>query len=83
MAPSPAAANSRATRSRRKAAGLANVHYIRHRRFFVLAATCGKLAFFDEEAGSIRDVREVPVKFAGYSLSFRGGHPCVRIEDRL
>lgn len=77
------AAVSRATRSRRKAAGLSNVHYIRHRDFFVLLATAGKHTFFEEERATIRDAREVPVKYSGYSISFRGGHPSVRIEDQL
>lgn len=78
-----AAAISRPTRSRRKAAGLANVHYLRHGRFFVLLATAGKHSFFEEEAGLIRDAREVPLKYGGYSMSFRAGHPCVRIEERV
>ena len=30
------------TRSRRKGAGLASVHYLRHERFFVLVATTGR-----------------------------------------
>lgn len=74
---------SRPTRSRRKAAGLANVHYIRHERFFVLLATAGKHVFFEEEEATIRDAREAPVKYSGYSISFHGGHPSVRIEDQL
>jgi hypothetical protein len=28
----------------------------------------------------VKDCRRVPIKFSGYSLSFRGGHPHVRIE---
>lgn len=69
------------TRSRRKAAGLANIQYIRHLRQFVILATPGRHCFFTEEAVSIRDAREVPIKFSGYAISYRGGHPHVRIEE--
>ena len=64
---------SRTTRARRKRLGQANMRYIRHGRFFVLLATHGKHRFFEEEAVSIRDVRRVPLKFAGYSISYRRG----------
>lgn len=64
---------SRATRCRRKGAGRANVHYVRHGRFFVLLATHGKHRFFADEAGSIRDVREIPIQFAGYSIGCKRG----------
>ena len=69
-------------RSRRKAAGLANIQYLRYRRAFVLLATSGKHPFFEEERKLIRDVREVPIKFGGYAVSYRAGHPHVRIEQR-
>ena len=66
---------SRQSRARRKQAGLANVHYLRHGRFFVMLATHGRHPFFDDEAKNIRDVRRVPIKFAGYSVSVkRGGY---------
>jgi len=71
---------SQKERCRRKRAGLANLQYIRHGRFFVLLATHGKHAFFDEEAGQVRDARRVPIKVAGYSLSVRSGRVSVRIE---
>ena len=65
---------SRQSRARRKAAGAANLHYIRHDRVFLLLATHGRHAFFEEEAKNIRDVRRVPIKFGGYSISMaRGG----------
>lgn len=75
---------SRAARSRRKLAGVANVHYIRHGRFFVLLATHGEHHFFEEER--FRDIRREPLQFAGYSISYRSStvtgrwHPSVRIE---
>lgn len=68
-------------RARRKAAGFANVQYIRYRRFFVLLSTPGRHDFFEEERQFIRDVRETPIKIGGYSISYRAGHPHVRIED--
>ena len=67
-------------RTRRKRAGLANLHYIRHDRFFLLMATHGRHRFFDDEAGQIRDARRQPIKFAGYAISHRNGRVCVRIE---
>jgi hypothetical protein len=77
-------AASKWARARRKAAGLANVRYLRHRRFFVLIATRGEHRFFESEPG-FRDVRRYPIKFAGYSISCALGqdgiyHPSVRIE---
>lgn len=67
-------------RARRKRLGLANVQYLRHGRFFVLAATHGRHAFFDLEGSRIRDARRSPLHFAGYSVSHRGGHPHVRLS---
>src|SRR4051794_31677789 len=74
---------SRWARARRKRAGLANHHYIRFDRFFVLLATPGEGLFFTEEAGAIRDARRVPIKFGGYAIGYSGGHVRVRIEKRL
>lgn len=71
---------SPAERSRRKKAGFANVQYLRHGHFFVLLATHGKGFFFEDQAASFKDVREASIKYAGYSVSYRGGHPHVRIE---
>jgi hypothetical protein len=68
-------------RTRRKRAGVANLHYIRHDRFFLLMATHGRHRFFDDEAGQIRDARRQPIKFAEYSMSHRNGRVCVRIEQ--
>lgn len=65
---------SRADRSRRKRLGQANVHYLRHDRFFVLMATHGEHRFFTEESACIRDVRRQPLKYAGYSISYRRGN---------
>jgi len=65
---------SRTSRARRKAVGIANVHYIRLQRRFLLLATHGHHPFFDEEEKNIRDARRVPIRLAGYSISVaRGG----------
>ena len=70
---------SKWSRARRKRAGVANVQHLRHGRFFVLLATHGTHRFFGDEARSIRDARRTPIRFRGYSVSFRAGHPHVRI----
>lgn len=64
---------SRTSRARRKAAGLANIHYLRYQRRFLLLATHGFHPFYDEEAQNIRDVRRIPVKFEGHSISVAPG----------
>ena len=64
---------SRQSRCRRKLSGRANLHYLRHGRFFILLATHGQHGFFASEAGSLRDARRSPIQFAGYSLSVRPG----------
>lgn len=64
---------SRQTRARRKLAGSANLHYLRYGRYFVILATHGKHPFFAEENVNIRDLRKVPIKIAGYSVSFKKG----------
>lgn len=85
---------SESTRARRKKAGQANMQYLRCEQFFVLLATKGKHRFFEEERAQIRDMRRVPLKFAGYSISYRRGgrtrdgradpswHAHVRIDRR-
>ena len=76
---------SKWARARRKRQGLANVQYLRHERTFVLLATKGRHDFFGRERASIRDIRRVPIKFAGYSIGCRKGrdgrwHASVRID---
>jgi hypothetical protein len=78
---------SRWTRYRRQLLGLANVHYLRYQRFFVLVATAGRHRFYEVEGPRVLDIRRVPIKFHGYSIGFRqcrgGGswHASVRIEE--
>lgn len=65
---------SRTTRSRRKLAGVANLHYLRFERFFLLLATHGRHRFFEDEGEAVRDVRRTPIRFAGYSVTVKKGH---------
>lgn len=71
---------SKWTRARQKRRGIASVQYLRYREIFVLIATHGEHQFFTDEAASIRDLRRVPLKAFGYSLSSKRGHAHVRIE---
>lgn len=80
-------------RAYRKKRGLANMQYIRHGRWFLMMATDGHHSFKQEEKNQIRDCRRHPIKFEGYSISYRrsgltpkGGadpkwHACVRIDN--
>jgi hypothetical protein len=64
---------SESTRRRRKKLGMANLQYLRYDRHFVILATAGRHYFRENEAGAIRDIRRVPIKFHGYSISYRPG----------
>lgn len=75
---------SRWARARRKRAGMANMHYLRFERTFVLLASHGRHPFFEEEPG-FRDARRDAIRFGGYSISLKRGtdgrmHPSVRIH---
>jgi hypothetical protein len=71
---------SKFVRARRKLNGSANLQLILYGRIFLLLATHGEHPFFEAERTRIRDCREAPIKFASYSIGFRGGHAQVRIE---
>lgn len=67
-------------RRRQKLAGRAALHYIRFRRFFVIIATDGYHEFKDEEGGALRDIRQTPIQFFGYSIGCsKRGRTSVRI----
>ena len=74
---------SKFVRHRRKQLGQANIQYLRHERFFVLAATKGEHHFYRDERESIRDARIYPIYYRGYSISHRSGHSSVRIENAV
>jgi len=77
---------SKWARARRKKGGRANLHYVRFGRFYVILASHGVHEFFSAEAKRLKDIRETPVRFQGYSISYRRAwgrgefHPSVRIE---
>ena len=73
---------SKWVRYRRKKKGLGNVHYVRHRDFFVMLASRGEHRWFEEEdwptdelrkrrGPRIRDVRKKPLVHCGYSISYK------------
>lgn len=69
-------------RARRKQNGLANMQYIRYGRFFVLIATDGRHLFRERESSEIRDVRRNAIRYGGYQVAYRNGHPQIRMDDR-
>ncbi len=78
---------SKWTRCRRKREGVAGVQYLRHGRFFVIAATEGEHKFLDNEKTTICDLRREPIQCFGYGIRCyqrRTGkwHPSVRIGDK-
>jgi len=58
-------------RCRRKRRGIANLQYIRYKNWFVILATEGHHPFKQQERNQIRDCRRVPIRFEGYSISYR------------
>ncbi len=64
---------SESTRRRRKKLSKANLQYLRFDRFFIILATAGSHHFKQDESGAVRDIRRVPIKFHGYSISYRPG----------
>src|SRR5437867_11959690 len=52
---------SKWTRVRRKKESLANVHYLRHGRFYVIIASDGFHEFFAAEASRLHDIRRRPI----------------------
>jgi hypothetical protein len=58
-------------RADRKRRGLANMQYIRFQNWFLLLATEGHHPFKQEERKQLRDCRRAPIKFEGYSISYR------------
>ena len=66
-------------RARRK--GAAKVQYLRFRQTFLMVATHGDHPFFAAERENIFDARERPVRFYGYSVGYKDGHPHVRIAS--
>ena len=61
------------TRTRRRARGLANVRYLRFGRRWVLMVTDGPHPVREAEAANLRDLRQTPLRFAGYTVSIKPG----------
>jgi hypothetical protein len=80
-----ALAVSKWARYRAKLRGEAKVQYLRYGPTFLLLSTLsesgGHPLFLREERAAIRDAREHPIYFHGYSISFKAGHPHVRIAS--
>lgn len=72
---------SPSARVRRKRRGDANIQYVRFGHEFLLLATRGAHAFFEEEQMRIRDVRRVAIRFGGYSIRWTNGHASIRLSD--
>ena len=70
---------SKWVKARAKKRGEAKVQYLRYAQTFLLLATAGEHRIFQDEKGVIRDARERPIQFYGYSIGYRDGHPHVRI----
>jgi hypothetical protein len=75
---------SKYVRARENKKGCAKLQYLRFGSFFVLIATKGPHRFRREET-QVRDIQTTPIRFAGYSVSFRRGrdrrwHSSVRID---
>lgn len=77
-------ARSYAGRNRRKSRGLANVHYLRFERTFVLLGTAGQHEFYSEESIALRDLKRVPLQIGGYSISVKrdGINPGTKTRTR-
>ena len=63
-------------RSRRRKLGLANAQYLRHGHWFILMLTEGHHAIRSPtsaggEGDHLKDCRRNPIRFAGYSISYR------------
>ncbi len=67
----------RTTRARRRAKGLANVAYVRYKRWFVLLATDGTHPQFDRVGSN--DIRSYALLFCGYFIGLRNGKVYVEI----
>ena len=62
------------TRERRRQRGDANFRYLRFEEWFIVLATEGRAErFWREDRDRVRDVRNTPIRFKGYSISFRQG----------
>lgn len=71
---------SKWARARRKELGQASIQYLRYQRFFVIISTYGHHDFLAQEQ-DVRDICVTPIRLGGYSVSHRGGHAHVRVDQ--
>ncbi|MBY0513573.1 MAG: hypothetical protein K2P78_06635, partial [Gemmataceae bacterium] len=71
---------SKWTRWKRRQQGFSNLRYLRYGRSWVIVAQAGRSEFFDMEGSSIRDIRESPFYYRGYSVASKNGHAHVQIS---
>ena len=65
---------SESTRARRKKAGRSNLQYIRHESNVRYSGHEEvNIASLRKKPTSIRDIRRVPIRYAGYSISYKPG----------
>lgn len=73
------------TRERRRRRGQANARYLRLEDWFIVLLTEGRAErFWREDKHRARDVRQVPIRLKGYSISYRqGGYQRLSSEERV
>jgi len=64
-------ASNQRQRASRKRRGLANMQYIRSADWYLLLVSKGHHQFKQQERKAIRDCRRQPIRFEGYSISYR------------
>jgi hypothetical protein len=72
------------TRERRRQRDEANFRYLRFDDWFIVLATEGAATrFWQEDRHRVRDIRNIPIRFKGYSISYRqGGYQSVPSDER-
>lgn len=64
----------KSARERRRKNGQANFRYLRHEHWFIVLGTQGKAdKFWREDRSRIRHIRDTPIRFWGYSISYKQG----------
>jgi len=72
---------SKWAKARASKRGEAKLQYLRYERTFLMLATHGESEWFIAEKEAIYDARERPIRFYGYSVGYKDGHPHVRIAS--
>lgn len=72
------------TRERRRRKGIANFRYLRLGAWYIVLATEGVAErFWLEDRNRVRDVRRSPIRFEGYSISFKqGGYQKIPADEK-